>query len=104
MTPSVDTPPYFHALAVFVCKRNRLYRIYIRADELLCIWAGNGTEGLAGVRTVAREYGFLGALIGTAFQWALDPTKKNMTRREILDQTPLEQLIGDHPKNLRARL
>jgi hypothetical protein len=91
-------------LAVFVCRRNRFYRIYIRADELLCIWAGDGSEGMAGARAVAREYGPLGALIGTAAGRALDPTKKNLTRRELIDQAPLEQLTGDHPKNLRAPL
>jgi hypothetical protein len=51
MSTSADRPPYFHALAAFVCKRNRLYRIYVRADELLFIWAGNGSEGTAGAQS-----------------------------------------------------
>jgi hypothetical protein len=35
-------------------------------------------------------------------QAALDPSKKNTARRDVLDRTPLDGLIRDHPKNLRA--
>jgi hypothetical protein len=50
----MDTLPYFHALAVFACKTNRLYRIYLRPNELVFIWAGKGGEGLAGARAVSQ--------------------------------------------------
>lgn len=45
---TMSRPPYFHALATFFCKSNRLYRIYVRPDELVFIWAGKGGEGTAG--------------------------------------------------------
>ena len=88
----MDTPPYFHALAVFACKSNRLYRVYVQPDELVFIWAGSGTEGMLGARVT----------LGEGAKAALDPSKKNNARLEVLDSTPLKQLIDDHPKNMRA--
>jgi hypothetical protein len=40
----VETIPYFHALVVFACKSKKLYRVYVRPDALVFIWAGSGTE------------------------------------------------------------
>lgn len=88
-------------MAVFACKPNRLYRIYVRPSELIFIWAGKGAEGVAGARATARRGG-LHALIGGALAGALDPSKKNDARRKVLDSTPLQDLIGDHAHNLRA--
>jgi hypothetical protein len=102
MALSTENPPYFHALAVFACKSNRLYRIYIRPDELVFIWAGSGMEEVAGARAASAAHGLLGVLLGALFAKMLDPTKKNAARKALLDGTALEQLIGDHPKNLRA--
>lgn len=102
MASSINSPPYFHALAAFACKSNRLYRIYVRPDELVCIWAGSGMEGVAGAHAGAAAHGLVGALLGVLLAKMLDPSKKNAARKEVLDTTPLEQLIGDHPKNLRA--
>ena len=56
---------YFHALACFLYQRNRLYRIFIRPDELVFIWAGNGSEGLVGARSVAARGG-----AELAFSWS----------------------------------
>jgi hypothetical protein len=89
---ATDTTPYFHALAVFACKSNRFYRVYVRPDELVFVWAGSGTEGMIGAK----------AVLGEKTAAALDPSDKNAARRAVLDRTPLEQLIGDHPKNMRA--
>lgn len=100
---SMETP-YFHGLAVFACKSNRLYRIYVRPDELLFIWAGSGREGVAGAHAGAAAHGLVGALLGVLIAKALDPTKKNAARKEVLDAMPLDQLIADHPKNVRAAL
>jgi hypothetical protein len=96
-----NTDVYFHALACFYCKRNRYYRIFIRPDELIFIWAGSGSEGLAGARAVATRGG-VGAAIGKALESKLDSSRKNQSRIQILDQTPLDQLIGDHSNNIRA--
>jgi hypothetical protein len=92
MAETTETPPYFHALAVFACKSNRLYRVYVRPDELVLIWAGSGTEGMIGAQVTLGELG----------KAALDPSDKNAARRMVLDRTPLEKLIDDHPKNMRA--
>jgi hypothetical protein len=99
---ATQSPPYFEGLAVFACKSNRLYRIYVRPDELIFIWAGSGTEGATGAHAGGAAHGLLGALLGALIAKALDPTKKNAARKAVLDSTPLEQLIDDHPKNLRA--
>jgi hypothetical protein len=100
----MQTPDkYFHSLACFYCKRNRYYRIFIRSDELVFIWAGSGSEGLAGARAIAA-YGGVAALAGQALESALDHTKKNRSRIEVVEHTPLEQLISDHPYNFRASI
>jgi hypothetical protein len=103
--------PFFTALAAFGCKTNRLYRIYIRADELVFIWAGSGYElamaghagGAAGVQGGAVG-GLIGGLVGALIAKWLDSTKKNAARKAVLDSTPLDDLIGDNPKNLRVAL
>ncbi len=74
--------PYFHALAVFACKGNRLYRVDVRPDEPVCIWAGSGMEGVAGARAAGVQHGLVGALIAKA----LDPGKKNAARQAVLDK------------------
>jgi hypothetical protein len=94
---------YFHALACFNCKRNRLYRIFIRPNELVFIWAGSGSEGLAGAQAASARGG-VGALLGKALESALNPAKKNRSRIEVLDHTPLDQLISDHPDNIRGSI
>jgi hypothetical protein len=98
---AMESPPYFHALAAFACKSNRLYRIYVRPDEFVCIWAGSGMEGVAGAHAAGVAHGLVGALLSMLIAKVLDPSKKNAARKEVLDTTPLEQLIDDHPKNLR---
>jgi hypothetical protein len=44
----------------------------------------------------------LGALLAAGIAAALDPTTKNAARMAVLDRTPIEELIDDHRKNLRA--
>jgi len=102
MSTSVQTIPHFQGLAAFVCKPNRLYRVYILPDELVFIWSGSGMEGMAGAHAGTAMHGALGGLIGYAIVKSLDPTKKNAARREVLNATPLDQLVDDHAKNLRA--
>jgi hypothetical protein len=102
--PAVESPPYFHALAVFACKSNRLYRIYVRPDELVFIWAGAGMEGVAGARAAGASGGLVGALVSSLIARLMDSTEKNQARKAVLDGTPLDQLIGDDPKNLRASI
>jgi hypothetical protein len=75
---TTDNAPFFHALAVFACKANRLYRIYVRQGELVFIWAGRGGEGLAGARAVSQRGG-LYTLLGGAMQLAFNPSKSRST-------------------------
>jgi hypothetical protein len=102
MADSVETIPCFHAMAVFACKGNRFYRVYVRPDELVFIWAGSVGEGLAGIQAASMQGGIVGALVGAALKAAMDPSKKNAARGDLLDTTPLERLIDDNPKNMRA--
>jgi hypothetical protein len=104
MVSSIKAPPYVHALAAFVCKTNRLYRIYVRPDELLFIWAGSGMEVVTGAHAGGAAHGVLEAPLGHFIAKAFDPTKQNTDRKAVLDATPLDELIADHPKNLRAPL
>ena len=88
--PADESPPYFHALAVFACKGNRRYRIYVRPSELVFIWAGSGMEGVAGARAAGAAGGLVGAFVGSLIAKSLDSTKKNAERKAVLDGTPLE--------------
>jgi hypothetical protein len=100
----MTTPPYFQALATFFCKANRLYRVYIRPDELVFIWAGKGGEGMAGAQATAKGDHAGRAALASALAKALDPSQANQARRQVLDSTSLDDLIGDNPMNLRAPL
>jgi hypothetical protein len=42
------------------------------------------------------------AVLGNAMHASLDPAEKNAARWDVLDHTHLDDLIPDHPKNLRA--
>jgi len=97
----MESAPYFHAIAVFKCRKNRLYRIYLRPHDLVFVWAGNGGEGFAGAAAVTK-LGGLNALLGGAMKSILDPSKKNQDRRYVLDSSTVDQLAGDHPKNFTA--
>lgn len=105
----MDDTPYFHAKAAFACKANRFYRVYVRRQELVFIWAGKSGEGLAGARVVSRFHtrtffieGLLSSLIGKGMEKLMDPAKSNAAREQILDTTSLSKLIPDHSTNLRA--
>jgi len=95
---------YFEATAVFFVRKNRLYRIFIRSDELVFIWAGSGSEGLAGARRVRRMRGGLEGLMAAGLEKLLDPSQKNAARQTVLNTTQLPQLLNNHPKNLRFSL
>src|SRR5262249_26475669 len=102
MPHASQSVPFFHALATFVCRRNRLYRIYVRDDELVLIWAGHGSEGLLGAKAVSAMKG--GGLIGGALGAMLDPSEKRSERLRELDQKPLSESINDDPRNMRMLL
>jgi hypothetical protein len=56
---------------------------------------------MAGARAVSRRGG-LHAILGKAVLTAVNPAKGNEARQAVLDRTPLEDLIGNHPHNARA--
>lgn len=101
---SLHTPPSFYGLATFCCKANRLYRVYLLPDEMVFIWAGKGGEGVAGALATARGGHGPTAAMGEALARWLDPTDVNQARLEVLERKPLEELLEDHPLNLRAPL
>lgn len=79
----MEEVPYFHALATFACKANRLYRIYVGRHELVFIWAGKGGEGMAGARFVSRARagavgveGLLSRALGKGLERRLDPARQ----------------------------
>lgn len=98
------SPPFFNGQAAYAFRRNRLYRIYVREDDLVFIWAGSGSEGLHGAQTVARQQGLLGRIILSPFRRLLDPSKKNAARLAVLEQTALPELLHDDPRNFVARI
>ncbi|HEU4670115.1 MAG TPA: hypothetical protein VFR91_05385 [Dyella sp.] len=105
----MEDTPYFHAVAAFACKANRLYRIYVRRQELVFIWAGKGGEGLGGARAMGRfarrgwaPEAIAFSLAGKGLEKLIDPARGNQSRQRVLDATPLSRLIPDHPANLRA--
>jgi hypothetical protein len=105
----MEDTPYFYAKAAFACKANRFYRVYVRRQELVFIWAGKSGEGLAGARVVSRFHtrtlsieGMFSSLIGKGMEKLMDPAKSNVSREKILDTTSLAKLIPDHSANLRA--
>lgn len=107
----MEEVPYFHALATFACKANRLYRIYVCRHELVFIWAGKGGEGMAGARFVSRARagavgveGLLSRALGKGLERWLDPARRNEDRGQQLDRTPLARLIADHPANVRLHI
>lgn len=111
MSDVVTSDTYFDALACFYCKRNRLYRIFLCPDELVFIWAGVGLEGVAGARAAAARgrasaspAGVIGVLVGDVLESALDSTKTNLARLDKLRHAPLEELINDHPQNMRMTI
>lgn len=93
-------PLFFHALATFSCKANRLYRVYLLPQEWVFVWAGKGGEGAAGALATARSSAS-GRGLGAVLARMLDPTEQNLARLEKLDSTPFEAQIADHPLNLR---
>jgi hypothetical protein len=97
----MDEAPSFHALAVFPCKANRLYRIYIRPSELIFIWAGKGSEGMAAAHAFSNGH-LLHRVVGAAMTQVLDPARQNEERRRTLDHATLSRLLKDHPHNFRA--
>src|SRR5690348_16293287 len=46
--------------------------------------------------------GLIGALVGYFVGKMLDPAKNNAARRQVLDTTPLDDLIDDNAMNLRS--
>jgi hypothetical protein len=98
----MTSPPSFQALASFYCNANRLYRIYVLPDELVFIWAGKGGEGTAGAQAVAKGPSHARSAVASVLASALDPSQGNLARQQALEHTPLDDLIGDHPLNLRA--
>lgn len=97
-----QAPPFFNATATFACKTNRLYRIYVGPNETICVWAGHGMDLVNGIRVGGAANGLLGVLLTYWIANALDPTKSNQARATVIDNSPFDTLIGDHPNNLRA--
>jgi hypothetical protein len=96
------TPPFFHAEASYACKLNRLYRVYVRPDELVLIWAGGADDLKRGLQAGTMAHGLIGALVYAMAEKLMNPGNKNAARAEVLDGTHLDDLIGDDARNMRA--
>ncbi len=103
MNRSADEAPYFHAIAAFIFRPNRLYRVYVRSDELVFIYIGSGGEFASAMGLICPvsdegpEVQSLERFTDTV------PHDSAIARRlEVLDRTPLSDLIDDHKHNFRA--
>jgi hypothetical protein len=88
--------PAFNARAVFTWKSDRYYRVYLRGQELFFI----RTSGQLTGELVARQFGLLGMLV-----WSLikkGRQKKWAAMMEMLDRTPLDELLLKHKHNFKA--
>ncbi len=88
--------PAFNARAVFTWKSDRYYRIYLRGQELFFI----RTSGQLTGELIARQFGLLGMLV-----WSLikkGRQKKWAAMMEMLDRTPLDELVLMHKHSFKA--
>jgi WD40 repeat protein len=97
MDPADTNPPFFTALEPRAWSTNRLYRVYVRPGELVCVWAGSGQE-------VARALAAQGGLVGGLLSAAASPARKNTARQQELDAKPLAEAREDHKHNFALPL
>jgi hypothetical protein len=86
-------PPYFIAHAYYTWRPNRYYRVYVRSDDFVFIWAGGAGELTAGM---AAQGGAIGGF------FAARKAKKLSDRAEVIDDTPLDELIEGDKRNFVA--
>jgi hypothetical protein len=87
-----SNPPFFSAIEPRAWTSNRLYRVYVQAGELVCVWAGSGND-------LAIVLAAQGGLIGGLLSAAASPARKNASRSEELASKSFEELRDDHQHN-----
>jgi hypothetical protein len=76
---------------------SRVYRVYLRRDDLFFIFLGDGLS--ANPETLTIHFGLLGALIGSMMKKRAK--KKNAIAVQRMDQTDPEQLLTEHKHNFK---
>jgi hypothetical protein len=76
---------------------NRVYRVYVRRDDLFFIVLAEGLS--ANPETLTVHFGLLGMLIGASMKKRAK--KKHAAAAERMDQTDPEQLLTEHKRNFR---
>jgi hypothetical protein len=89
LTEQERPPSFFHGRATHAFRRNRFYRIYLRAGELLFIQAGPGSADAIAMQA-AIQGGALGGLIGGLIAGKMK--KKTEERQKELDQATWQEL------------
>src|SRR5689334_23710097 len=92
----VDSAPSFTA-KLNAATGSRVYRIYLRRDDLYFIVLAEGLS--ANPQTLTVHFGLIGALIGVMMKKRAK--KKNAAATQRMDQTDPEQLLTEHKRNFK---
>jgi hypothetical protein len=95
--PSSSQPREDRLSSFTVKHANRVYRVYLRRDDLFFIVLAEGLS--ANPETLTVHLGLLGLLIGASMKKRAK--KKNATATERMNQTDPEQLLSEHKRNFR---
>src|SRR5215475_13280070 len=76
---------------------NRIYRVYLRRDDLFFIVLAEGLS--ANPETLTVHFGLLGLLIGSSMKKRAK--KKHAAAAARMDQTDPEQLLTENKRNFR---
>lgn len=104
MTETHRTPPYFHAKATYLWRKNRFYRVYVRPDELWFIEAGSSITPELAMQGAAM-HGLVGGIVGGIV--AHNSRKFTTARQGLLDaasEDELGQMAAAEKPNFRAAI
>jgi hypothetical protein len=98
MPPSPS--PFFVAIASFTWRPHRLYRVYVRGQELFFIYLGSTMEMSP---ATVLHFGAAGALVGGALASSAAKKRSQLLEQvEAMRERPLEELLSLHKHSFSA--